>query len=173
MESSTVLNISFNGSSVSIVIILKLDHTCLVSWQKQDTSFHSRTSQQSCSPSGLLFSGCCGILPQRCNSWCMRLITQLCYLLRLQISAVVTVLPVCMSSLCKQGHLYLLPLCWRNDSNMYKYAILFCRKWVRYGVMELCAILQYCVVSKHRMLSDYQFRTWKLGNLFACGFPSV
>jgi hypothetical protein len=38
------------------------------------------------------------ILPQCWNSWCIRLITHLYFLLRLQISAVVTVLPlnVCM-----------------------------------------------------------------------------
>jgi len=34
------------------------------------------------------------ILPQRWRSWCMRLITHLYHLLRLQISAVVTVLPM-------------------------------------------------------------------------------
>jgi len=40
--------------------------------------------------------------------------------------------------------------------------------------MEHCVILQYCVVSKHRMpLSDDQYRTWSLGTSVHVGYPSV
>ena len=76
-----------------------------------------------------------------------------------------------MSSWCTQGHLYLLPLCWRNDFNICMDIILSHRTWGQYGVMEQCVILQYCVVSKHRVLfCDDQYCTWKLGNLRSCWF---
>jgi hypothetical protein len=81
----------------------------------------------------------------------MRLITYLYFLLRLQISAVVTVLPL-MSSWCTQGQLYLLPLFWRNDSIVYVDVILFHTKRGQCGVMEQCVIVQYCVVSKQNVV---------------------
>jgi hypothetical protein len=109
------------------------------------------------------------ILLHSWSSWCMRLITYLYFLLRLQISAVVTVLP--LNVFMVQGLLYLLPLFWRNESNIYVDVILSHRKWRRCGVTEHCVILLYCVVSKHTiLLSDDRYRTWNLENLSACWF---
>ena len=77
------------------------------------------------------------ILPQRWSSWYMRLVTHFCFLLRLQISAVVTVFhPVCLHVVLRD--LYLLPLCWTNDSNIYMDVILSRRNWVQCWVMEQC-----------------------------------
>jgi len=84
-------------------------------------------------------------------------------------SAVVTLLPLNVFMVYK-GQLYLLPLFWRNDSNIYVEIILSHRKWGQCGVMEHCVILQYCVVSNHRMLSYDQYQMWKLGNLCAYWF---
>jgi len=57
----------------------------------------------------------------------MRLITFLHFLPRLQMSAVVTLLPLNVFMVYK-GQLYLLPLFWRNDSNIYVEIILSHRK---------------------------------------------
>jgi hypothetical protein len=76
-----------------------------------------------------------------------------------------------MSSWCTEGQLYLLLLFCGNDCNIYMDVILCYRKWGQCGVMEQCVIVQYCVVSKHRMmLSDDQYQTWKLAKLCTCWF---
>ena len=164
-----VWNITSNGISVNIVIVLMLDHFWFVLNRSKRHPFYPEHQTSPWHIWALVHWMLC-ILPLWWSSWYMRLISQLYFLLRLQISAVVTVFP----PVCHHGvhrDIYLLPLCWRNDSNIYMDVILSRTKWGRYGVMEQCVILQHCVVSKHRMLlCDERYPTGMLGNLFACWF---
>jgi hypothetical protein len=89
---STVWNITVSGISVNIVTILRLDHIWFVSRSKRLTFYPEyRTSPWHIWPAvwWMLW-----IFPQHWSSWCIRLITYLYFLLRLQMSAVVTVLMV-------------------------------------------------------------------------------
>jgi hypothetical protein len=105
------------------------------------------------------------ILLQHWNSWCMRLITYLYFLLRLQMSAVVTVLTLNVF-MVYTGTTLPFTIVLEEWLQYLRGIILSYRKWGQCGVMEKCVIIQYCVVWKHRMwLSDDQYRTWKLGKL--------
>jgi hypothetical protein len=163
-----VWNITSSGISVDIVIVLMLDHFWFVLNRSKRHSFYPE-HQTSLWPIWPL-QWMLWILPRWWSSWCMRLITRLYFLLRLQISADVTVLPpVCLHGVHRD--ISLLPLCWRNGSINHMNIILSRTKWGRYGVMEQCVILQFCVVSKHRMLlCDERYPTGMVGNLFACWF---
>jgi len=96
----------------------------------------------------------------------MSQINQLYFLLRLQISAVVTVLPLYIFMLYT-GAVLPFTIIW-EELLQYLCVILTCRKREWCGVMELCLIMQYCVVSKHKiLLCDDSIEH---GNLCACWF---
>ena len=164
---STVWNITFSG--IWIVTVLRLDHMWFVSQQKQETYFLSRTSDH---PLAHLAS--CSVDVVDPSPELKQLMHEADHLSVFSAEVTDQCSCNCASAECLRsvhGQLYLLPLFCRNDSNIYVDIILSHRKWGWCGVMEQCVMLQYCVVSKHRMLlSDDQYRTWKLGNFCACLF---
>jgi hypothetical protein len=124
----------------------------------------SRISDQSWGPSGLLICWYCRSLALK------QLMHEADHSPLLELSAVLSVLSLNVF-MVYTGISIPLSLFWRNDLNICMDVILSPRKWVQYGVMEQCAILQYCVVSRHRLwLSHDQCQTWKLGKFYACGF---
>jgi len=110
------------------------------------------------------------ILPKRSSCCCMILNTHMYFVLRLHISVVVTVLS---------------PYVFMGYTGKTLNFSIVSQEWFQYlcgcktGPQKLRAvwsywtlcILQFCVVSKHRiLLSDDQNWTWKLENLCAYGF---
>jgi hypothetical protein len=166
---SMVWNITFSGISVNIVIVLRLDHMQFVSQQKQETYFLSRISDQ---PSAHLASCSVDVVgPSPPLKQLMHDVDHLSLF-----SAEVTDECSCnrVSPKCLQGQLYLLPLFWRNDSNIYMDIILSHRKWGRCGVRERCVIPQYLLCQNIECC--YLIISIKHGSLETpvhVGFPSV
>ena len=155
---------------LNIVTVLRLDCMQFDSQQKQWTYFLSRTSDQ---PLAHLAS--CSVDVVDPSTELKQLMHEADHLSLFSSEVTDQCSCNCASAECLHGvhrdsctfyHLFC-----RNDSNIYVDLILSLRKWGRCGVMEQCVMLQYCVVSKHRMLLyDDQCRAWKLGNLCACWF---
>ena len=108
------------------------------------------------------------ILPQRWSSWCMRLITQLFFLPRLQISAVVIVLPLYVFMVYTGTSLpftivleeWLQYLCGCNYVPQ-KMRAVWSHGTVCHSTVLCCVITQNVVI---------WWSVWRLGYLCACGF---
>ena len=110
------------------------------------------------------------ILPQQWNSWCIRLITHLYFLLMLHISAFVTVLPLYVFMVCTgtilsftvilEEWLQYLP---KPNSVPQKMRMVW-----SHGTLFLFSSTVLC--QNRMLLSDDLYPTGMLGNLCSCGF---